>query len=449
MGRLQLSVKSGFYSFFVLYFAMIGNLEAHTIIVDSQGAINSIKVGIVRARTGDTVLVKPGTYKEGLITIDKSIVLRGEGFPIVDGANEGEIFHVKSDEVVIEGFTIKNSGTSSFEDLAAIRIITSKNVIIRNNKLIDTFFGIFSQFSSHSLIEGNVLEASPNSKRKSANGIHCWKSSNMNIINNVVTGHRDGIYLEFVTSSKIHNNQSSENSRYGLHFMFSHDNEYENNIIKQNGAGVAVMYSKRVKMKNNTFSDNWGNAAYAILLKDLNDSEIIGNHFERNTVGVLAEGSTRIKMKDNHFENNGWALKVMGSCDNVEVTRNNFLSNTFDIATNTSITENTFNGNYWDKYEGYDLDRDGIGDIPFRPISLYSMLIERNSSILMLFRSFFVNLMDRAERLLPSLTPAGLIDEQPNMRMISVAEEKKESLSYNHIIPSTQTDDINKYFIFK
>lgn len=420
MGRLHKSIRlrSAFFLLTALLFFQIGNADARTLIVESQGAITSIKVAIVRARAGDTVLVKPGTYKEGLIIIDKPIVLMGENYPTIDGENQGEIIHIKSDGVVVEGFSIMNSGTSSFEDIAAIRIITSKNVFIRNNRLTDTFFGILSQYSTHSTIEGNVLKATQNNNRKSANGIHCWKSSHLTIVNNIISGHRDGIYLEFVTNSTILRNESSDNSRYGLHFMFAHDNDYQDNIIKKNGAGVAVMYSKRVKMKNNTFSDNWGNAAYAILLKDINDSEIIGNHFERNTVGVLAEGSTRIVMKDNQFENNGWALKIMGSCDNVTVTNNNFISNTFDIATNSSVTENTFNGNYWDKYEGYDLNRNGIGDVPFRPVSLYSMLIERNSAILMLFRSFFVNLMDRAERVLPGLTPEGLVDEQPKMKMI-------------------------------
>jgi nitrous oxidase accessory protein len=27
--------------------------------------------------------------------------------------------------------------------------------------------------------------------------------------------------------------------------------------------------------------------------------------------------------------------------------------------------------NYWDKYEGYDLDKNKIGDIPYHPLSLY------------------------------------------------------------------------------
>lgn len=393
-------------------------MSARTITVDPHGAITSIKVAIVRARAGDTVLVKHGHYREGTIVVDKPLVLKGENFPTIDGEKKGENIQIKSDDVVIEGLKVIESGSSSFEDIAAIRIVTSKNIIIRNNILVNTFFGILSQYSTHCTIENNELYSDSSTPRRLANGIHCWKSSDLKITGNSISGHRDGIYLEFVTNSFILDNASYDNTRYGLHFMFSHDNTYEKNVIKSNGAGVAVMYSKRVKMINNTFSDNWGNAAYAILLKDLNDSEIHNNYFNSNTVGVLAEGSTRIIMKGNQFQNNGWALKIMGSCDHVQVNGNNFLNNTFDVATNTSFSENNFDGNYWDKYEGYDLDRDGIGDVPYRPISLYSLLIERNPSILMLFRSFFVNLMDRAERALPGLTPVGLLDEAPKMKMI-------------------------------
>lgn len=97
---------------------------------------------------------------------------------------------------------------------------------------------------------------------------------------------------------------------------------------------------------------------------------------------------------------------------------NNFLQNTFDVATNGTLTLNNFENNYWDKYEGYDLDKDGIGDIPFRPVSLFSMLVERYPSAMLLFRSFMVTLFDRTEKLLPSLTPEGLKDEKPRMKSV-------------------------------
>ncbi|NJO25790.1 MAG: hypothetical protein HC867_08575 [Bacteroidia bacterium] len=47
---------------------------------------------------------------------------------------------------------------------------------------------------------------------------------------NHIQGHRDGIYFEFVTDSDIKQNISEKNIRYGLHFMFSHNDNYIHNI---------------------------------------------------------------------------------------------------------------------------------------------------------------------------------------------------------------------------
>src|SRR5690606_11104991 len=175
---------------------------------------------------------------------------------------------------------------------------------------------------------------------------------------NKIKGHRDGLYFEFVKHSLIWRNVSTKNVRYGIHFMFSNYNTYIGNVFERNEAGVAVMYSKKIHMYNNHFLNNWGDAAYGILLKDITDSDISGNYFTKNTVGIHMEGCSRIKLYRNVFSNNGWAVKIQASCDNNDFTRNNFLGNTFDIGTNGSLVLNTFTGNYWDKYEGYDLHRD-------------------------------------------------------------------------------------------
>ena len=120
----------------------------------------------------------------------------------------------------------------------------------------------------------------------------------------------------------------------------------------------------------------------------------------------------------NVFNNIGWAVKIEASCDNNDFTRNNFVGNTFDIGTNGSLGLNTFNGNYWDKYEGYDLNRDGTGDVPYRPVSMYSMIIDDNPSALMLFRSLIVSLLDKSEKILPGITPEKLQDEKPLMKRL-------------------------------
>ncbi|MEO7209858.1 MAG: NosD domain-containing protein, partial [Chitinophagaceae bacterium] len=225
---------------------------------------------------------------------------------------------------------------------------------------------------------------------------------------------------EFVTNSLIWRNISHKNVRYGIHFMFSHHDTYICNVFEQNESGVAVMYTHHIKMYNNFFLDNWGGAAYGILLKDITDSDISGNHFTKNTTALHMEGCSRINLYKNIFINNGWAVKIQASCDNVDFTKNNFIGNTFDIGTNGSLVLNTFNGNYWDKYEGYDINKDGVGDVPYHPVSMYSMIIESNAAALMLFRSLIVTLLDKSEKVLPGITPENLRDDLPYMKPLSL-----------------------------
>jgi len=97
-------------------------------------------------------------------------------------------------------------------------------------------------------------------------------------------------------------------------------------------------------------------------------------------------------------------------------SKNLFVGNTLDLATNSRSSFSAFDGNYWDRYQGYDLDHDGLGDVAHRPVSLFSVLAEQHDSILYLYRSPLIDLLDAAERLIPVLTPTDLVDPHPVMR---------------------------------
>jgi nitrous oxidase accessory protein len=176
------------------------------------------------------------------------------------------------------------------------------------------------------------------------------------------------------------------------------------------------MYTTGVKMIDNTFEHNWGSSAYGLLLKDIRDSFVIGNTFVKNSVGIFMEGSSRMEFKRNVFTGNGYAIRLQASCDDNVFEMNNFSANTFDMVTNGSLVLNTIHHNYWDRYDGYDLDRNLIGDVPYRPVSLYGMIIERQPSAVLLWRSFFVFLIDRAEKAMPAITPENLKDNSPAMK---------------------------------
>jgi nitrous oxidase accessory protein len=387
-----------------------------TIKVGKQYSFKTIRSAVEIAVNGDTIIVDAGYYAEKKLVINKEIYLKGINYPVLDGERVYEVVAVASNNVVIEGFKITDPGQSSTQDIAGIKLYNCKNVVIRNNILGNTVFGIYALNSSRCSIVNNLISAYGKAEQMSGNGIHCWKSDSMRIIGNNITGHRDGIYFEFVTNSVIWRNVSHNNIRYGLHFMFSHNDSYISNVFKQNGSGVAVMYSHGVKMFHNHFQENWGDAAYGLLLKEISDSYIDGNYFKKNTSGVYMEGASRISMQKNSFSDNGWAIKMQANCMDINIEQNNFISNTFDVGTNGSLVLNTFKNNYWDKYEGYDLNKDRVGDIPYRPVSMYSMIIEKNPPAMILFRSFITTLLDKSEKLIPSLTPENLKDDHPLMR---------------------------------
>lgn len=393
-------------------------LQAAVIVVKPGSSLQSIKAAIKVANAGDTIEIYPGTYHEGNIVIDKKLYIKGIDFPVIDGDRKFEILSLKADGITVEGLQVQHGGYSSYNDIAAIKLYNVSSVTVRNNRVFDTFFAIYSLHASHCTIEKNVIRSFAKNELSSANGIHCWKSDHMMIRNNQISGHRDGIYFEFVTESVIRENVSTGNVRYGLHFMFSHQNTYILNKFSDNGAGVAVMYSHHVKMIANEFSNNWGSAAYGLLLKDISDSKIQANKFTGNTCGIYMEGTNRIAVNRNRFSRNGWAVKIQASCNDNSINYNNFIANTFDVATNGSLVLNNFSHNYWDKYEGYDLDRNKVGDIPFRPVTLYSMIVEQDPTSLMLFRSVMVSLLDKAEKVIPGITPVNLTDDFPFMKPI-------------------------------
>ena len=389
-----------------------------TIFVSSTGPVRSIAAAIQQASNNALIRIAPGVYREPMIVADKPVEIVGEGWPVLDGDGTHQIMAVTADDVTVRGLIFRNVGASDVEDRAALRITKAHGCVIDGNRLENTFFGIYLAGVTDCRITNNLVVGARSRDHAAGNGIHLWSSNHITIAHNRIRGHRDGIYFEFVRTSDIEDNTSESNIRYGLHFMYSDDCRYVANTFRANGAGVAVMYTKRVDMLENRFDHNWGSAAYGLLLKEVYDVRLENNQFTRNTVGLVADGANRIQAIHNDFDGNGWALKLMASTDAGHFERNNFINNTFDVASNSRESSSQFIGNYWDGYRGYDLNHDGAGDVPFHPVRLVSLLVQANEPSLILLRSSFVSLLDVAERALPTLTPAPLVDPAPSMRRV-------------------------------
>lgn len=225
----------------ILFLSILGNAFSNTIVVGKNKTITTLRQGIHMAKSGDTILLHKGTYKEGNIIINKSIHLIGIDAPVLDGENKNEILTLTGRNIVIKGIHFANAGYSSMNDYAALKIIDATQILVENNTINNASFAIHIANTTHSTVRGNTIRGNNKSEHSSGNGIHLWKCAHMLIESNSIQGHRDGIYFEFVTESTIKKNISELNIRYGLHFMFSHNDTYLNNTFRNNGAGVAVM----------------------------------------------------------------------------------------------------------------------------------------------------------------------------------------------------------------
>ena len=398
-------------------------LKAQSIEVCPKCPINTIAQAIAKAKKGDTIIVQKGTYPENNILLDKPITLIGKDRPIINGQFKGSILKIQADSITIKGFRLANVPFKATEEQAAILLDKSKKFLIEDNIMDQVCFGVLLRKGRDGIIRNNKISSNAKEQYNSGNAIHLWSCKNIKIIGNEAANCRDGIYIQFSSKSYIEGNYCYKNLRYGLHFMFSDDNEYYRNKFSENGAGAAVMFSKRVKMVGNTFQDNWGPSSYGLLLKELYDSELVDNTFYRNTIGINGENCTRMKYNENNFTENGWGIRIRGGCYQNDFWDNNFFNNTFDVAYDNNVNDNKFRSNYWSDYTGYDLNKDGVGDVPYRPVKLFSYISNRTPESIVLLRSLFIDIMNFSEKVAPVFTPENLIDETPRMEPVKKTKQ--------------------------
>lgn len=390
-------------------------LPARVIHVAPGTAVATVGAALERAGRGDTIVVHAGLYREAGLRVTRPMQIIGEGAPVIDGGG-ASVFLVSADSVGIAGLTIRNVAPSFTEDRAAIRVEGARGCSIRDNIIRDSFFAIYTARAEDCVIAGNVIVGTGKTETANGNAIHLYRSRGMVILRNEVRGHRDGIYLEFGRHATIRGNSSVGNTRYGLHFMYSDSCAYEGNTFRGNRAGVAVMYSRNVAMTRNIFAGATGAAAYGLLLKEITDSRLEQNTFTANTVALSLEGGERVLARRNHFVRNGWAVRLRADADGGSFEGNEFNGNAFDVVTNSRQAPTRFAGNFWDRYDGYDLDHDGLGDVPFRPVRLFGLVVEQHPDAILLLNSLLVNLLDLSERVAPILTPELPVDSTPLIR---------------------------------
>lgn len=391
--------------------------QGDTVIVSPQGRISTIGAALERVKAGGVIVIDSARYAEPTLVVRTAgVTIQGRHWPVLDGQGDHAVLIIEAPDVTVRGLYVTGTGVSNLEDRAGIRARHANRCVIEANRLVGNLFGVYLERSPDCVVKHNDITGAGTTQSATGNGIHLWQSPAATITANHVTRQRDGIYFEFSSGGRTTGNVSERNLRYGLHFMYSDSCRYERNTFASNASGVAVMYSRGITIDGNTFTGAWGGGSYGLLLKEILGGEIANNRFLGNSSGLFLEGATRLEIKGNEFHRNGWAVRVLADATDNAFTGNRFSANAFDVTTNSRSATSTFDGNWWDAYQGYDLDRDGVGDVPFHPVRLFALVVEQHPESLILLRSPAIAVLDAAERVMPVLTPEALVDRHPLMR---------------------------------
>jgi nitrous oxidase accessory protein len=390
--------------------------------VGQGGRFADIRAALAVAQPGDVIRVGPGTY-DGNLVLDKAVDLEGVGNPLIRGTGSGSVVIIKASGCTLRGFRIEHSGASLMDEDSGVLLHSSGNRIF-DNRLSDILFGIYFFNSNGNVVGGNVIRGRTEVEQgERGAGLHFWNCLRNTIEENTITSTRDGMYLQNASESRIRHNRVS-NVRYGLHYMYSNDNIFEDNVFENNVAGAAIMYSTRIQLRRNRFVHNRGFSSFGILFQDSTAITAEQNIIADNGSGIFAEALRDSTFRRNLISGNDIAIEMFSSADANEFSENNFIANLAPIHIIGSKTSTRWSvagrGNYWSEYDGYDLDGDGVGDVPFHIRNLYEKLEANHPRLRLYFQSPAAQALVAAERAFPIMRGASEADDHPLMRPIDI-----------------------------
>ena len=343
----------------------VGRTEAHHL---SPGPAGSLQAAIDVATAGDTITLLSGVYA-GSLRLEKRLTLIGNGEAVIRGDGIGSTITILADNVTITGLNIEHCGRSLADDDAGM-MIRADNCRISNNHLTDVLFGIYFYSADSCIVDGNRIFGRDSLEfGERGSGLHLWDSHYNQISNNQITAVRDGFYVQN-SNRTIFTRNVVTNVRYGLHYMYSDNNSFLNNIFTGNIAGAAVMYSDGIVIRGNRFLHNRGFSSFGILFQDCSGLEVDSNLIADNVIGMFFEATRNSRIENNIIAGNDVALQMFQNSTGNSIYNNNFIDNCNPLIIVGKRTGSSWNvqgrGNYWSAYKGYDLDEDGVGDIPMK-----------------------------------------------------------------------------------
>ncbi len=343
----------------------------------SDGA--ELKRLLQEAPDGSTLLLAPGRY-EGPLLVDRGLTLWGPREAVVVTSGEGTTVRMRGQGSAVLGFSIEGSGTR-YDLLDAALELEGEDLRAEGLDISGAVYGILANKSRRITLAGNlVIGTGQEAMGLRGDGIRIWETYDSVICHNRMRAARDMV-IWYSSNNQIFENDV-RGCRYGTHLMYSHDNQVRSNVYAGNVVGLFSMYSRRVLLRGNLFAASSGSAGIGLGMKESSDLHVVGNRFVGNERGMYFDNSpfgedTTIEVRGNSFHFSSVALDFHDPPKAITLTDNLFRSNwsLISVAGRGDALGLTVSGNDFDRYQGYALDHDGLGDIPFEERSMSEQLI--------------------------------------------------------------------------
>jgi len=370
-------------------------------------------------KPGDTLKLKPGFYTGPATIKVPNVVIDGGGKATISGMANESVIYVKADGVTIKNLHITNSGDSPDRLDAGVKIIEANHTKIQNCLIEECLFGV-DIFKSDGVIVEHTDITSISRKPLALKGdaIRLWYSTNNRIMFNYWHGVRDMV-VWYSSGNHFEGNKGVGN-RYSIHFMYAHNNRIHNNEFYNNSVGVFLMYSEQTILSENLIQGSVGSTGMCLGLKETSSNQILNNRFLYSAYGIHFDVSPFVTEKINTVVGNEIAFCNVGMLFHSDLEGNlvkgNYLhDNLTQVYTRGKTANgNKFEGNYWSDYQGYDKDKDNIGDVPYSLYSYSEHLWAFNKNVKFFYGAPILEVLDFLERLAPFSKPKFVLrDKKP------------------------------------
>ncbi|MDM8547896.1 nitrous oxide reductase family maturation protein NosD [Candidatus Venteria ishoeyi] len=393
----------------------------------ANAAYPSLQPLIEKAEPNSTLLIPPGTYA-GPVMLDFPITLDGQNQVIIDGGGEESVIYIDTDGAQVRNLHLTNSG-DSHNDLDSCVQVRGNFNIIKDNILDNCLFGVDLQQSNSNIVRRNKISSLDVELGLRGDAVRLWYSKNNKITHNEITDSRDTVVWYSEGNQITHN--SATRGRYSLHFMYSRYNLVEHNNYYNNAVGIFLMYSDDVVVRHNSISHAAGVTGMGIGFKESSNVTVAHNKLLYNAVGIYLDVSpyqpdTINQIHHNKIAYNGIAIQFHNDWTGNVLKKNVFQGNLLQVSVHGAFTakRNVWQGNYWDDYQGFDRDQDGIGDTPYE-LYAYADRIWMDKPHAQFFKgSPVLEVLDFLERLAPFTEPALVLrDSKPVMQLNTIKDD--------------------------